>query len=55
MPLLDHGIIDRLRANERLLALAIAADCLDDADPRANLAGMELLRSAAAQALGAHA
>jgi len=51
----EDGIIDRLRANERLLALAIAADCLDDADPRANHAGMELLSSAAAQALGAQA
>lgn len=47
----DKGIIDRLRFSERLLALAIAADCLDDPDPRANHAGMELLRSAAADAV----
>jgi hypothetical protein len=39
----EAGIIDRLRSSDRLLALAIATDCLDDADPRANHAGMELL------------
>lgn len=47
----EEGIIDRLRSNERLLALAIAADCLDDPDPRANHAGMKLLRAAADQAV----
>lgn len=46
------GIIARLRANERLLALAIATDCLDDANPRANHAGMELIGDAADRALG---
>jgi hypothetical protein len=47
----DDGMVDRLRSNERLLALAVAADCLDDPDPRANHAGMELLRAAAVEAL----
>lgn len=47
----EDGIVDRLRSNERLLALAVAADCLDDPDPRANFAGIELLRAAAVEVL----
>jgi excisionase family DNA binding protein len=46
------GIVDRLRANERLLAVTIAADCLDDADPRANFAGLQLIKGEADRALG---
>lgn len=47
----EEGVIDRLRSHDRLLALAIAADCLDDADPRANHAGLDQLHHAALAAL----
>ena len=49
------GIVDRLRANERLLGLAVAADCLDDADPRANYAGLEFIKEAVDRTIGPRA